>query len=100
MKEMIGKTSCKNWPSLTDKDGYGVVKIHGKMRKAHRVAVEIELGRKLKSSEIVMHLCHNPSCYKLSHLKIGTTKENSKDTIRTRNSIASKLLKGYEKIYV
>jgi len=92
-------SQCIIWPYLLDRDGYGVVKIKGKMKKAHRVAKEIEIGRRLSKDEIVMHNCHNRACYNSKHLKIGTVKENSYDTIKTRNSQASRLLSGYEKLY-
>lgn len=92
-------TDCILWPGYKDKDGYGQVKIDGKMRRAHRIALEIKLNRKLKSNEQAMHLCHAPACVNQDHLQVGSAKENrAQSRVRTK-SLADQFLIGWNKLY-
>ena len=93
------KEKCLQWEGWTDKDGYGGVKIKGKNYRAHRVAKEIEIGRKLLASEVVMHLCNNHKCYNTKHLKVGTTAENNAHRRSSQKSAADIYLPGYKTIY-
>jgi hypothetical protein len=43
--------------------------------------MEIKLGRKLETHEVVMHECDNPPCWNPNHLKVGTLLENLQDSI-------------------
>lgn len=65
-----------------DKDGYGKlsVNINGKWisKRAHRWALESR-GIEIPKGKVVMHLCDNPSCINIDHLKIGTIQENNQD---------------------
>lgn len=86
------KGECVMWPGAVDKDGYGFVKIRGKQKRAHRVAMEKRLGRDLKPTEIVMHLCHHPGCVNANHLKVGTVAENSQMALARRTTLAKSVL--------
>ena len=55
--------------------GYVMVKRDG-FRQMHRWLWWQETGEK---PEVVMHLCDNPSCINIAHLKAGTFAENNHD---------------------
>ena len=95
---LLGKM-CKIWPACKDKDGYGVVKIKGKMRKVHRIALEIKIGRKLNKGEFALHLCNIPACYEYTHLKIGTIAENNRMKRNMQVTLADTHLKGWDELY-
>ncbi|MDE2021170.1 MAG: HNH endonuclease [Patescibacteria group bacterium] len=83
---------CKIWPGCKDKDGYGMVKIEGKQYRAHRIALENKLGRKLQNGEWALHKCDNPSCVEESHLYAGTVIENNRKARKKRLTLARTVL--------
>ena len=91
---------CKLWPGGKDKDGYGRVKIHGRDLFAHRIALEIKIGRKLNRDEVAMHLCDNPPCFNPNHLKVGNARENKQMERDGAETLANKLLSGWKDIYL
>jgi hypothetical protein len=52
---------------------------NGQLRRAHRVAMELELGRRLDPSECVCHTCDIPACVRPAHLFLGDQAENLRD---------------------
>jgi len=82
-------TPCRLWQGPVDEHGYGtmwrVMNRRGNegftrvKTRPHRWVVEQVLGRKLKSEEVVMHLCDNPLCYRYSHLQVGSYRDNNHD---------------------
>ena len=96
---LIDGIKCKEWTVVKDKDGYGFVKIKGKQLRAHRVALEIKIGRKLKKGEMAMHLCNNPPCIESSHLITGTVSDNNQMRRDRQITLADKLLNGWKEIY-
>ncbi len=91
--------NCLEWTGSRDKDGYGMVKIHGKMHRAHRISLEIKIGRKLKKNEWALHLCDNPPCYRQDHLVVGDALDNSTMARAKKQTLADKFLPGYTTIY-
>jgi len=89
--EKINKTEkCWNWIAGKDKDGYGKIKIDGKMVQAHRASWVIHNGD-IPNGMCVLHRCDNPSCVNPEHLFIGTRLDNARDRdVKGRN--------GYSKI--
>lgn len=69
---------CWDWnASLNTRDGYGQVNFRGKMRRAHTVAYELEVGR-VPAGLVLDHLCRRRHCVNPSHLEPVTLAENTK----------------------
>ncbi len=80
--EMINKKEpeeCWPWLGRPDRYGYGVLKVQGKVQKAHRYALQFKLERPLLTDVLVLHSCHNPICCNPAHLREGTHQENMDD---------------------
>ncbi len=73
---------CWNWSGNKDRKGYGLTRIFGKCRGAHRVAIMLDTKMQLPADLVVMHRCDNPSCVRLDHLELGTSAENTADKVR------------------
>ena len=71
---------CLEYQGVRNSDGYGQIKVDGKMLLAHRVAYELAHGP-IPSGLCVCHRCDNPSCCNPDHLFLGTHNENVKDMI-------------------
>ena len=56
--------------------GYPTIKRSGKQWRIHRYIYYKNTG---ENPEVVMHLCDNPKCINLKHLKSGTILENVRD---------------------
>jgi hypothetical protein len=69
---------CWEWVGGKFTDGYG----RFANRAAHRAAWEIENGEIPKGMHI-LHRCNNPGCVRVSHLYLGTDRENADDRIAT-----------------
>ena len=73
------ETGCMEWTRGRTGEGYGHLCFEGKMIYAHRVALELKLGRKLKQDELTRHKCDNPPCVNPAHLEIGSHADNARD---------------------
>lgn len=79
-------TECIEHSVTTDRRGYGVTSVtiaKGKyvQIKAHRFAWEMEHGP-IPSGLSVLHICDNPKCINVDHLRVGTRTDNQKDMQR------------------
>ena len=74
---------CLPFAGYRDKDGYGRVynKRTKKQSPAHRKEWEDYYGTVLPKEIVVMHICDNPSCINIKHLRLGTQQENIQDKI-------------------
>lgn len=77
----INQNSCNEYIGTLDKDGYGQITYSGKGYKVHRVIYEKNYG-KLKSNEVVRHICDNRKCCEPMHLESGTQADNIQDMIK------------------
>lgn len=66
---------CWVWTASVNGDGYGQIKVDGRLRKAHRLAWEMTNGPIPKGMHID-HRCANPLCVNPAHLRIVTNAQN------------------------
>ena len=80
--ELLG--DCKKTWFATHPDGYSQTKFDGTHLLHHRL--EWCLARGLHPNEIkglvVRHKCDNPSCVNVTHLEIGSQKDNMQDKVK------------------
>lgn len=86
-------TGCWNWVGAYDKDGYGLVQVYGKLRRAHRVSYEVYSGKTLENSVWVIHSCDNPSCVSPYHLSEGNNSTNQIDAAKKGRHAHQRLTK-------
>ena len=76
-----GPNACWPWLAAEDSNGYGAVKWGGKKQNAHRVALELKLGRPLGDRMLACHSreCTTRLCCNPAHLREGTSRDNVED---------------------
>lgn len=68
---------CVNWPGGLDADGYGNLRVEGKVEKVSHIVMRLR-GRERPSPDYkLMHKCNNRRCINPKHLKWGTESQNS-----------------------
>lgn len=75
-----GAQECWPWTAGTNGAGYGMLWSPEARRKvlAHRYSYMLHVGP-LRSSDLVLHSCDNPSCVNPAHLRLGDHKANTRD---------------------
>lgn len=73
--------TCWEWRGSRLPFGYGTFKVNGVVKKAHRVAYELENGE-IPEGVIVRHDCDHPPCCRPIHLLGGSHQDNSDDQVR------------------
>ena len=73
-------TGCNEWNGYRNQLGYGQFREgnSGKLVRVHRVVYEKLVGP-LTDGEHVMHVCDNPACSELKHLRKGRARDNMRD---------------------
>lgn len=74
-------TPCEPWTGSVRPDGYGTVSLFNKNHYAHRLAYAWSHGITLSdiSHMVVLHMCDNPTCVRVDHLRLGSHADNSLD---------------------
>lgn len=83
-------TGCWLWSGAIDKSGYGVFRLEGKNKKAHRMSYHIfkeDIPEKLQ----VNHKCDVRCCVNPDHLWVGTQKENILDAVSKKRMAMQKV---------
>lgn len=75
----VDKTGeCWNWTAGKNRNGYGVILIDGRSKRAHRISYELAHGP-IPTGMQVDHLCHNRSCVNPAHLRPATNKQQQEN---------------------
>src|SRR6185503_12484232 len=74
-------TDCVLWTAYKDKKGYGRCRVAGRVTRSHRAAWRLFVGP-IPDWLHVCHSCDRPPCVNLSHLFLGTARDNTHDMVR------------------
>lgn len=77
-RPLIRNGECIEWAMHLNACGYGVLKVNGKLHRAHRYVYPIFHNVQLYNFH-VLHKCDNPKCVNPHHLFLGTHKDNMQD---------------------
>lgn len=80
-------TPCHIFTGTTTR-GYGYVCHRGLDLRAHVIVCEYTSKMRTPEKHVVRHLCGNPLCCAADHLRIGTYRENSIDSVLHGSSVA------------
>lgn len=69
---------CWEWVCGRHQQGYGIIQIDDKKKKAHRVVYEMIVGP-IPPGMKLLHKCDNPPCCNPNHLFLGTQADNIRD---------------------
>ena len=77
----VASNGCWIWTRACNGQGYGVCRHRGRSQMVHRVSAVLHRIPNYQhiESNVVLHLCDNPSCFNPKHLTIGTQVENMAD---------------------
>src|SRR4051812_8754805 len=78
-----GADACHPWQGKVDKDGYGRFHLRGGYVQAHRMALQLALGRQLSPGEDTRHSnsCTTRLCCNQRHLTPGSRADNVADRV-------------------
>jgi hypothetical protein len=74
------ETGCIEFTGTTPGPGYGMMKVDGRPKGAHRVAWELANGP-VPPGKQILHRCDNPPCVNPNHLFVGTHADNMRDKV-------------------
>ena len=72
------ETGCWEWQGAMYPNGYGALKVDGKVIGAHRVSYEA-FTCDIPQGMFVLHSCDNRRCCNPAHLSVGTHSDNMRD---------------------
>lgn len=79
-------SGCWLWLRVPTTAGYGMMQINGRHLYAHRVSYELNVGP-IPRGLMILHSCDTPACVNPKHLRPGTAKDNTADSLaRGRHS--------------
>ena len=69
-------SDCIVWTGATTSDGYGQLRVNGRVARAHRWAWERENGP-IPDDMVIDHTCFERSCVNTRHLRLATRAQNN-----------------------
>ena len=95
-------TGCIPLRRQTNDRGYGQMKPNDERNQtgAHRIALEVKLGRRLVAGEVTRHHCvtHTPGCVNPEHLTVGSAADNIRDMHERRRGHTQQTYDSPEKV--
>lgn len=77
---LILDTPCWEWTAYCCSKGYGIFRMNGAIRKAHRVSYMLcNPTSAFYAVDDILHACDNRKCVNPAHLFEGSHKDNMKD---------------------
>jgi hypothetical protein len=86
-------SGCREWRRHRTYQGYGRIQTSTGPRFAHREMWIVHNGP-IPKGLCVLHSCDNPPCCEITHLRLGTRKDNSDDKIKRRRYLISDHIRG------
>lgn len=71
----VRQGDCLVWVGRRDEHGYGQMRVNKRTVKVHRFAWELKVGP-IPPGVVLDHICHNPSCSNIEHLRLATRSQN------------------------
>jgi hypothetical protein len=75
------RSECWSWTGHKDQRGYGLLRVQGRLLRAHRVSWMLHHGP-IPRGLCILHACDNPPCTNPDHLMLGTVRANAVDAAR------------------
>jgi len=83
-RSVVNENGCWIWQGPVAPNGYGYCGYGGQNVKVHRRMLEVKLGRRFARLEYACHTCDVRRCVNPEHLWLGTSKQNSFDSVSKR----------------
>lgn len=77
-RSRVSENGCHEWTGKRYSNGYGAMMVNKRWCLSHRVAWELQHGA-IPKGMCICHRCDNPCCVNVSHLFMGTAKDNAAD---------------------
>lgn len=78
------QSPCTTYEGSKAHNGYGLINVDGKVKRAHRLAWE-EVHGPIPHGQCIRHKCGNRACCNVDHMELGTQAENLYDCIAEGN---------------
>ena len=89
--EINNDNNCWEWHGGKNNVGYGMIRDGTRMRTAHRVSYELNVGP-IPPKKHVLHICDNPKCVNPKHLRLGTHQDNMLDMkLKKRHGVMQRI---------
>ena len=95
-KSVIRESGCIEWKGAHVPSGHGRIFHEGRVQYAHRVAWQLQRGP-IPDEMVIDHLCCNPPCVNVEHLRVTTHKINSLagTSPPAKNAVKTHCLRGH-----
>jgi hypothetical protein len=80
-------TGCWFWTAATAGQGYGYWAFNGKLRRVHRVMLELVAGGAPEGKPLALHHCDQRLCANPDHLYWGSPADNNRDCLDRRRHV-------------